>query len=150
MPIQLKKDLIVELALMNKHGIITVQLFCKYASAIFAKRKPDRKLRLLVDLRKINNLIADDNTNKIHPVSTLSDAAQQGSHYSASLTAPKFITVCRWRTNGQWKRLHSILLAEPLPTKDLHKVLADLCLLFQVSGVSTLTQLTKLTNVLNT
>ena len=30
-----------------------------------------------MDLRKINTLIADDYTNNIHPVSTLSDAAQQ-------------------------------------------------------------------------
>ena len=75
MPIHLKEDLIVELALMHKYGIITVLPFSKNASLIFAQRKPNRKLRLL-DLRKINTLIADDNTNNNHPVSTLSDAAQ--------------------------------------------------------------------------
>ena len=77
MPIHLKKDLIVELALRHKYGIITVLPFSKYASSIFAQRKPNGKLRLLVDLRKINSLIADDYTNNNHPVSTLSDAAQQ-------------------------------------------------------------------------
>ena len=76
MPIHLKEDLIVELALMHKYGIITVLPFSKYASPIFAQRKPNGKLRLLVDLRKINRLIADDYTNNNHPVSTLSDAAQ--------------------------------------------------------------------------
>ena len=76
MPIQLKEDLIVELALMHKYGIVTVLPFSKYASPIFAQRKPNGKLRLLVDLRKINSLIADDYTNNNHPVSTLSDAAQ--------------------------------------------------------------------------
>ena len=76
MPIHLKEDLIVELALMHKYGIITVLAFSKYASPIFAQRKPNGKLRLLVDLRKINSLIADDFTNNNHPVSTLSDAAQ--------------------------------------------------------------------------
>ena len=76
MPIHLKEDLIVELALMHKYGIITVLPFSKYASPIFAQRKPNGKLRLLVDLRKINSLIADDYTNNNHPVSTLSDAAQ--------------------------------------------------------------------------
>ena len=74
--IHLKEDLIVELALMHKYGIITVLPFSKYANPIFAQRKPNGKLRLLVDLRKINSLIADDYTNKNHPVSTLSDAAQ--------------------------------------------------------------------------
>ena len=76
MPIHLNEDLIVELALMHKYGIITVLPFSKYASPIFAQRKPNGKLRLLVDLRKINSLIADDYTNNNHPVSTLSDAAQ--------------------------------------------------------------------------
>ena len=75
-PIHLKEDLIVELALMHKNGIITVLPFSKYASPIFAQRKPNGKLRLLVDLRKINSLIADDYTNNIHPVSTESNAAQ--------------------------------------------------------------------------
>ena len=78
MPIYLKEDLFVELALMHeKYGIITVLPFSKYASPIFAQRKPNGKLRLLVDLRKINTLIvADAYTNNNHPVSTLSDAAQ--------------------------------------------------------------------------
>ena len=76
MPIHLKEDLIVELALMHKNGIITVLPFSKYASPIFAQRKPNGNLRLLVDLRKTNTLIADDYTNNIHPVSTLSVAAK--------------------------------------------------------------------------
>ena len=61
---------------MHKYGIITMLPFSKYASPIFAERKPNEKLRLLVDLRKINTPIADDYTNNNHPVSTLSDAAQ--------------------------------------------------------------------------
>ena len=76
MPIHMKKDLLVQLALMHKYGIITVLPFSKDASPIFAQRKPSGKIRLLVDLRKINTLIADDFTNNNHPVSTLSDAAQ--------------------------------------------------------------------------
>ena len=75
MSIHLKEYLIVEFALMHKYGIITVIPFSKYASAIFAQKKPNGKLRLLVDLMKIETLIADDYTNNNHPVSTLSDAA---------------------------------------------------------------------------
>ena len=75
-PIHLKKDLIVDLALLHKYGIITVLPFSKGASPRFAQKKPNGNLRLLVDLRKINGLIADDYTNNNHPVSTLSDAAQ--------------------------------------------------------------------------
>ena len=141
MPIHLKEDLIVKHALMHKYGIITVLPFSENASPIFAWRKPNGKL-----------LIADDYTNNNHPVTLcqMQHNAWQGSHYSASLIAPKLTTACRWRTNVRWNFLHSILSAEPLPTKDLSKVSADLCLLFQASCSSTWTQLSKLTNVLNT
>ena len=75
----------------------------------------------------------------------------QESFYSASLTAPKLIMVCRWQTNAQSKCLLSNLQAELLPTEDLlHKVLANLWLLFQASCASIWTQLSRLTNVLNT
>ena len=74
--IYLKEDLIVELALMHKYGVITVLPFSKYVSPIFAQRKPNEKLRLLVVLRKNNSPIADDYTNNNHPGSTLSEAAQ--------------------------------------------------------------------------
>ena len=75
-PINLKEDILVELALLHRYGIITTLPFSKYASPIFAQKKPNSKLRLLVDLRKINNLISDDYINNNHPVSTLTDAAQ--------------------------------------------------------------------------
>ena len=75
-PINLKDDILVELVLLHKNGIITTLTFSKYASPIFAQRKPNGKLRLLVDLRKINTFIADDYINNNHPVSTLTDAAQ--------------------------------------------------------------------------
>ena len=52
--------------------------FSKYASPIFAQRKPNGNLGLLEDLRKIITLtlIADDYTNNKHPVSTLSHPTQ--------------------------------------------------------------------------
>ena len=59
MPIHSKEDLIVELALMHKYGIIIILFFSKYASPIFAQMKPNGKLRLLVVLRKSKSLIAD-------------------------------------------------------------------------------------------
>ena len=155
MPIHLKEDLVVELTIMHKYGIITVLPFSKYASPIFVQRNSDGKLCLRVDLRKINTLIADDYTKNNHPV-TQSALCQtqhntwQGNPYPANLTALKLITVCRWRTNGPWRCLPSILLAERLPTGDIHMVLADLCLSFRASCASTWTQLSRLTNVFNT
>ena len=66
----------MELALLHKYGIITTLPFSKYASPIFAQRKPNGKLRFLVDLRTIKTRIADDYINNSHPFSTLTDAAQ--------------------------------------------------------------------------
>ena len=65
-PINLKDDILVELALLHKYGIITTLPFSKYASPIFAQRKPNGKQRLIADDYVINN----------HPVSTLTEAAQ--------------------------------------------------------------------------
>ena len=63
-PKNFKDDLTVELALMHKYGIITTLPFSNYASPIYAQRKPNGKLRLLVNLRKINAIISDDYINK--------------------------------------------------------------------------------------
>ena len=86
---------------------------------------------------------------QLAPCQTQHNISQE-SLYSASLTAAKLMTGCKWRTNGHWKCLHSNSPAVPLPTRDLPNVLADLCLLFQVSCVSTWSQLSKLSNVLIT
>ena len=72
-PINLKQDMFVELALLHRYGIITTFSFSKYASPIFAQKKRNGKLRLLVDLRKLNNLTSDDYIDNNHPVSTLAD-----------------------------------------------------------------------------
>ena len=152
MPIHLKEDLIVEFALMHKYGIITVLPFSKYASPIFAQRKTNGKLRLVVDLRKIKTLIADDYTNNNHPVSTLSDAAQHLARKSlfCKLDCSQAYHCLQMADKRSVEMLAFNLPAGLLPTEDLHKVLADLCLLFRVSCSSTWTQLSKLTNVLNT
>ena len=76
MPMRMKDDLINEFALMHKYEIITALAFSKYASPIFAQPKRNGKLRLIVDLKKINTLIADGYTKNNHPVNTLSDAAR--------------------------------------------------------------------------
>ena len=152
LPIHLKENLIVEVVLMHKYVIITVFPFSKYASPIFEQRNPNVNLLFVVDLRKINTLIADDYINKNHPASTLSDAAQHlaGRSLFCEFDCSQTIIVCRWRTNGQWKCLLSNFTAELLPTGDLHNVSADLCLPLRDSFASTWTQLSRLTIVLNT
>ena len=53
-PINLKEDIIGELALLHRYVPITTLPFSKYASPIFAQKKPNGKLRILVNLRKID------------------------------------------------------------------------------------------------
>ena len=75
-PINLKDDILVELALLHRYGVFTTLPFSKYASPTSAHKKSNGKIGLLVDLRKIKNLISDDYINNNHPLSTLTDAAQ--------------------------------------------------------------------------
>ena len=76
-PLNLKEDILVELAVLHNYGSITTLQFSKNASSIFAQRIHNGKLRLLVDLRRINNIISDDYINNNDPFSTLADGAQQ-------------------------------------------------------------------------
>ena len=123
-PINLKEDILVELAMLHKYGIITTLPFSKYASPIFAQKKPNGKLRLLVDLRKINNLISDDYINNIHPVSTLVDAAQ---HLAGKKLFCRHTTAYQWLTNAQSKCWLSILPVAHLHTDVWHKASAGHC-----------------------
>ena len=73
-----------------------------------------------------------------------------GKPSSVSSIVPRLSTACIWQINVQWKCLHSILLAELLPTEDWEKILADLCLVFEASCTSTWNKMSKLTNVITT
>ena len=75
-PTNLKDDLLVESVLMQEYGIITTLPHSKYSSPIFAHRKPNGKLRISVDLRRINHLIKNDYGEHNHPLTTIADAAQ--------------------------------------------------------------------------
>ena len=74
--IKFKDDILVELALLHKYGIITTKLFSKYASPIFAQWKRNGTLCLFVDFRKIHTLIGDDYINNNYQFSTLTGPAQ--------------------------------------------------------------------------
>ena len=115
----LKEDILVELALLHRYGIITKLPFSKYASPIFVQKKSNGKLRPLVNLRKINKMISDDFINNNNFVSTLTDAAQHmAGHFFANWTVRKPTTIRKRPINGPSKCLLSTLLAEPSPIAD--------------------------------
>ena len=105
--ITFEDDILVELSLLHKYGIITTLSSGKYAGPIFAQRKPKGKLRLLVDLRILNTLITDDYINNNHPVRTLRDAAQHiaGKNLFCRLDSRR-ITAFKWLTWNQSISLH--------------------------------------------
>ena len=76
-PTNMRDDLLVELALMQEYGIITTLPYSKYSSPIFAQRKPNGKLRILVDLRRINHFLKNDYNQHNHPVRTIHMAGKK-------------------------------------------------------------------------
>ena len=76
-PIDFRDDILVELALMTYFGIVKPLTYSKNSSPLFCQRKPSGKLRMLIDLRKINHLIRHDYESHNFPISTLADA---GNH----------------------------------------------------------------------
>ena len=74
-PIHLRKELTIELALMHYFGLITTLSQSKYSSPLFAHRKPSGKLRMLIDLRRINHSLKNDYLNANFPISNMTDAS---------------------------------------------------------------------------
>ena len=74
---------------------------------MFCQKELDRKLRLLVDVRKNSNLITQEYTNNNQPVSTLSDATQH-------LPGKSF-----FREIDCCQAYHSLQIAEQLSLKRL-------------------------------
>ena len=73
-PIHLRDETSVELALMQYYGIVTLLPNSKYSSPIFAQRKSSGKLRILIDLRRVNHLLRNDYSNNNFPISNMTDA----------------------------------------------------------------------------
>ena len=72
----LKDDLLVELAVMEEYAIITTLPFSKVSSPSFAQLNSNVDPRILLDLRRVNHLIKQNNGEHNHPVTTISDAEQ--------------------------------------------------------------------------
>ena len=73
-PVLLRNELHVELALMHYYGLITTLSQSRYSSPLFAQRKNSGRLRLLIDLRKVNHLLKNDYVNTNFPISNMRDA----------------------------------------------------------------------------
>ena len=90
-PIHLRDEILVELALMQYYGIVTLLPNSKYSIPIFAQRKSSGKLRILIDLRLVNHLLRNDYSNNNFPISNLTDAVQHfaGKTLFAKLDCPQ-------------------------------------------------------------
>ena len=81
-PIHLRDELHIELALMHYYGLITTLSQSKYSSPLFAHRKESGKLRILIDLRRVNHLLKNDYHSTNFPISNMADAT---SHFAGKL-----------------------------------------------------------------
>ena len=72
--IHLRDNFLVELALMQYDNIITTLSISRYPCPIFAQRKLNGRLRLLLDLRRVNHLLRQDFRDSNVPISNMSDA----------------------------------------------------------------------------
>ena len=68
--IHLREELLVELALFQYYNISN----SRYSSPIFAQRKSNGRLRLLIDLRRVNHLLRQEYRDSNFPISNMSDA----------------------------------------------------------------------------
>ena len=71
--IRLRDDLLVELDFMEYYDIITTLPFLKSSSPVFAQRQSLRKLRILINFRRINHLIGYDYKNNYFVIPTMAD-----------------------------------------------------------------------------
>ena len=59
-PIHLRNELLVEIASMHYYVLITTLSQSRYISPLLAQRNNSGRLRLLIDLRKVNHLLEND------------------------------------------------------------------------------------------
>ena len=96
-PIHLRKEMLVELSLMQYYGIIVSLPYSKHASPIFAQRKSSGNLRILIDLRRVNHLIKHDYDSHNFPISSLADVGNHlaGKKYFTKLDCSQAFHVVR-------------------------------------------------------
>ena len=73
-PIHLRDEILIELALLQYFKITTTLSHSKYSSPIFVHRNSSAKLRILIDLRRVNHLLRHDNLIRNFPISNMTDA----------------------------------------------------------------------------
>ena len=101
-PIHLRDEILVELALMQYYGIVRLLPNSKYCSPIFAQRQSSGKLRILIDLRRVNHLLRNDYSNNVFPISNMTDAVH---HFPGKTLFTKLD--CS-------QAYHSVQMADPL------------------------------------
>ena len=101
-PFHLRDEILVELALMQYHGIVTLLANSEYSSPIFAQRKPSGKMRISIDLRLVYHILRNDYSDNNFPISNMTDPV----HHFAGKT---LFTKLDWS-----QAYHSVQMADPL------------------------------------
>ena len=80
-PFHLRDEFLIELAWLQYLNIITTLSHSKNSCVIFVHRKPFGKLRILIDLRRVNHL-RHDYLNSNVPISNMTDAT---NHFAGKI-----------------------------------------------------------------
>ena len=75
-PIHLRDGILIEFALLQYFNIITFS-HSKYSGPVFVHRKSSGKLRILIDLRRVNHFLRHDYLNSSYPISNVTDATNR-------------------------------------------------------------------------
>ena len=76
-PIHLRDEILIEVALLQKFNIITTLSHSNYNSPIIVHHKWSGKLKILIDLRRVNHLLRHDCVYSNFPFSNMTDATNQ-------------------------------------------------------------------------
>ena len=90
---------------MQYYGIVTLLPNSKHSSPIFAQRKPSGKLRILIDLRRVSQLLRTDYSDNNFPISNMTDAVH---HFAGKTLFTKLD--CS-------QAYHCVQMADPLPVQ---------------------------------
>ena len=101
-PIHLRDKILVELVLMQYYGIVTLLPNSNCSGPIFAQRKSSRKLRTLINLRRVSHLLRNDYSNNNFPISNMTDAVH---HFAGKTLLTKL---------DCFQAYHCVQMADPL------------------------------------
>ena len=117
--IHLMDGVLVEIALMQSYGLVTLSSNFQFGSSTVEQRKPSGNRRRLIDLRRVNHLLRSDYRNNTFPISNMTCISSFCRKYI--LYRSRFLQAyhcVQWAQSYQPNYYPSVLTREHTPTQD--------------------------------